>query len=323
MRGSAGWRRCSCCPPSWPSMSGVVAALVLLTLLFGRVYCSVICPLGVFQDVVSRAAARRRKNRFRYSRALSWLRYGMLVLFLVAMVAQFQACVEPVGAVQRLRAYRVRTFLHPFTSGATTCWPIWPSGPAAMRSTRSMSGSRAPRRLAVAAATFIVLAVLAWRNGRTYCNTVCPVGTILGLVSRFAVFKPRIDASKCNGCGLCARNCKASCIDAKTHRIDYSRCVACMDCLGKCRQGAISFSRKSAADRKPAAAEPATVKAAVAAGEPADASRRKFLSLVGVMACAHGQGTGEEGRRRPGRDRAEENPPAYDAHYPARIARRA
>ena len=140
--------------------------------------------------------------------------------------------------------------------------------------------------LAVAAVTFIVLAVLAWRNGRTYCNTVCPVGTILGLVSRFAVFKPRIDASKCNGCGLCARNCKASCIDAKAHRIDYSRCVACMDCLGKCRQGAISFSRKPAAGRKPAAVEPATVKAAVAAGEPADASRRKFLSLVGVMACA-------------------------------------
>lgn len=83
---------------------------------------------------------------------------------------------------------------------------------------------------AVAAATFAVLAVLAWRNGRTYCNTVCPVGTLLGFVSRFAVFKPRIDTSKCNGCGLCARNCKASCIDAKSHEIDYSRCVACMDC---------------------------------------------------------------------------------------------
>lgn len=177
--------------------------------------------------------------------------------------------------------------------------------------------------LAVAAVTFIVLAVLAWRNGRTYCNTVCPVGTILGLASRFAVFKPRIDASKCNGCGLCARNCKASCIDAKTHRIDYSRCVACMDCLGKCRQGAISFSRKSAADRKPAAAEPATVKAAVAAGEPADASRRQVPFAGRGHGLCDGQGAGEEGRRRPGRDRAEENPPAYDAHYPARIARRA
>lgn len=265
--------------------AGVVAALVLLTLLFGRVYCSVICPLGVFQDVVSRAAARRRKNRFRYSRALSWLRYGILVLFLVAMVAHFKPVsnlLAPYSAYGRI----VSNLFAPLY--------LWGNNLLAYLAERAGSYAfytvdvwvKGAATLAVAAVTFIVLAVLAWRNGRTYCNTVCPVGTILGLVSRFAVFKPRIDASKCNGCGLCARNCKASCIDAKTHRIDYSRCVACMDCLGKCRQGAISFSRKSAADRKPAAAEPATVKAAVAAGDPADASRRKFLSLVGVMACA-------------------------------------
>ena len=267
------------------------AALVLLTLLFGRVYCSVICPLGVFQDVVSRAAARRRKNRFRYSRALSWLRYGILALFLVALVAHFKPVsnlLAPYSAYGRI----VSNLFAPLY--------LWGNNLLAYLAERAGSYAfytvdvwvKGAATLAVAAVTFIVLAVLAWRNGRTYCNTVCPVGTILGLVSRFAVFKPRIDTSKCNGCGLCARNCKASCIDAKTHRIDYSRCVACMDCLGKCRQGAISFSRKPAADRKPDAGhkpdavEPATLKAAVAAGEPADASRRKFLSLVGVMACA-------------------------------------
>ena len=270
---------------------GVVAFLVILTLLFGRVYCSVICPLGVFQDVVSRAAARRRKNRFRYSRALSWLRYGILALFLVALVAHFKPVsnlLAPYSAYGRI----VSNLFAPLY--------LWGNNLLAYLAERAGSYAfytvdvwvKGAATLAVAAVTFIVLAVLAWRNGRTYCNTVCPVGTILGLVSRFAVFKPRIDTSKCNGCGLCARNCKASCIDAKTHRIDYSRCVACMDCLGKCRQGAISFSRKPAADRKPDAGhkpdavEPATLKAAVAAGEPADASRRKFLSLVGVMACA-------------------------------------
>ena len=249
--------------------AGVVAALVLLTLLFGRVYCSVICPLGVFQDVVSRAAARRRKNRFRYSRALSWLRYGILALFLVALVAHFKPVsnlLAPYSAYGRI----VSNLFAPLY--------LWGNNLLAYLAERAGSYAfytvdvwvKGAATLAVAAVTFIVLAVLAWRNGRTYCNTVCPVGTILGLVSRFAVFKPRIDTSKCNGCGLCARNCKASCIDAKTHRIDYSRCVACMDCLGKCRQGAISFSRKPAADRKPDAGhkpdavEPATLKAAVA-----------------------------------------------------------
>ena len=240
--------------------AGVVAALVLLTLLFGRVYCSVICPLGVMQD-------------------------GILVLFLVALAAHFKPVsnlLAPYSAYGRI----VSNLFAPLY--------LWGNNLLAYLAERAGSYAfytvdvwvKGAATLAVTAVTFIVLAVLAWRNGRTYCNTVCPVGTILGLVSRFAVFKPRIDASKCNGCGLCARNCKASCIDAKAHRIDYSRCVACMDCLGKCRQGAISFSRKPAAGRKPDAVEPAIVKAAVAAGEPADASRRKFLSLVGGMACA-------------------------------------
>lgn len=63
---------------------GVVSVLLVLTLLFGRVYCSVICPLGVFQDVVSWIAGKRKKNRFSYSPAVSWLRYGMLGIFIIA-----------------------------------------------------------------------------------------------------------------------------------------------------------------------------------------------------------------------------------------------
>ena len=43
---------------------GVVSVLLVLTLLFGRVYCSVICPLGVFQDVVSWIAGKRQKESF-------------------------------------------------------------------------------------------------------------------------------------------------------------------------------------------------------------------------------------------------------------------
>lgn len=70
---------------------GVVAFLVILTLLFGRVYCSVICPLGVFQDIVSWISGKRKKNRFRYSPAISWLRYSMLALFIVALLAGFTA----------------------------------------------------------------------------------------------------------------------------------------------------------------------------------------------------------------------------------------
>lgn len=85
----------------------VVLLLVALTLLFGRLYCSVICPLGVFQDGVSNLSARRKgkKNRFRYSPAMSWLRYGVLALFVVMLVAGLGVVVsllDPYGAYGRM-----------------------------------------------------------------------------------------------------------------------------------------------------------------------------------------------------------------------------
>lgn len=129
--------------------------------------------------------------------------------------------------------------------------------------------------LIIAAVTLVMIVVLAWRGGRTYCNTICPVGTVLGFLSKFSLLKPVIDTGKCNNCGLCARNCKASCINSKEHKIDYSRCVACMDCIGKCKQGAITYTR-----RKPVPAAPeATVTA-----EQVNSARRTFFSASALIA---------------------------------------
>ena len=224
---------------------GVVLLLVVLTLLFGRVYCSVICPLGVLQDVISRFAGKRKKNRFRYSPARKWLRYGMLALFFVTLVAG-------------VRFHAVASLLEPYSSygriASNLFAPVyqWGNNLLAYLAERADSYAfyetevwmKSLSTFIIAAITFIVLFILAWRGGRTYCNTICPVGTVLGFLSKYSLFKPVIDTTKCNGCGLCARNCKASCINSKAHEIDYSRCVACMDCLDKCKQGAITYTRR-------------------------------------------------------------------------------
>ena len=84
---------------------GVVVALVVLTLLLGRVYCSVICPLGVMQDIISWFAGKRKKNRFSYSPAKKWLRYGVLVVFIATLIAGFGAVallVAPYSAFGRI-----------------------------------------------------------------------------------------------------------------------------------------------------------------------------------------------------------------------------
>lgn len=220
----------------------VIAILLVLTLLFGRIYCSVICPLGIFQDCVSNLSSRRKgkKARFSYSKEIKWLRYGVLVLFVIALVAGLNALVAllaPYSAYGRM----VQSLLAPV-------WQ-WGNNLLAWIAERQDSYAFVTKdvwlkslpTLIVAAVTFVVVVVLAWRNGRTYCNTICPVGTTLSFFSRFAMFRPVIDKSKCKSCHACERKCKAACIDVDNHKIDYSRCVDCFDCIDSCRLGALKY----------------------------------------------------------------------------------
>ncbi|HIT48048.1 MAG TPA: 4Fe-4S binding protein, partial [Candidatus Coprenecus stercoripullorum] len=209
-----------------------VAILILLTLIFGRIYCSVICPLGILQDIISRlgGTGKKRKRRFTWSPAKNILRYTMLAVFIVAIVAgagSIAALLEPYSAFGRIASNLLS--------------PLWIWGNNLLAAIAEHYGSyafygrevwlRSLPTFIIASATLILLVILAWRNGRTYCNTVCPVGTVLGFLSKFSLFKVTIDADKCRSCSLCTRQCKASCIDFENHYIDYSRCVACMDCI--------------------------------------------------------------------------------------------
>ena len=233
----------------WPALLamhvGVVAMLVVLTLVFGRIYCSVICPLGVMQDVISRLHGMRKKNRFTYSKEKRWLRYTVLAVFVASAVAGVNAVVS---------------LLAPYSSygriAGSLMKPVYEAGNNVLAAVAEHFNSyafysvdvwmKSLPTLVVASLTLVVIAVLAWRGGRTYCNTICPVGTILSFLARFSWLKVRIDGSKCVNCGLCTKNCKASAIDFKNHRIDYSRCVVCGDCIDKCRKGAISLSSRRA-----------------------------------------------------------------------------
>ena len=255
---------------------GVVAVLLALTLIFGRVYCSVICPLGVMQDIISWIHGKtKKKNRFRfsYSPAKNWLRYGVLAVFVIALVAGLHslvALVAPYSAYGRIAS----NLLAPVYQWGNNffAWIAERADSYAFYSTEVWIKSGAT--FAVAAVTFIVIAVLAWKHGRTWCNTICPVGSVLGFFSKFSLFAPVIDTEKCRNCGLCGKQCKASCIDTKEHKIDYSRCVACMDCIDSCKDGAIHYAlRKGAAKAKTQKDAP-------------DQSKRAFMVSTAIAATA-------------------------------------
>ena len=262
-----------------------VAVLVILTLIFGRVYCSVICPLGVMQDLINRLSASRKGKKYRlsYSPAKNWLRYGLLALFVIAMVAgatSLAGLLAPYSTFGRIVSnlfaplYRLGNNMLALLAERLDSYAFY--------STEVWLKSL-PTFIAAALA-FVLIFILSWRGGRTWCNTVCPVGTVLGVLSRFSLLRINIDKNKCNRCGLCSRQCKASCINGKEHKVDYSRCVACFDCLETCRHGAISYGlrKRSSSEGTPAAEAPATKAQstkAPTAKAPQDSARRRFLGI--------------------------------------------
>ena len=248
----------------------VVVALLLLTLIFGRIYCSVICPLGVFQDILARF--RRKKNKYSYSKEVRWLRYPVLMVFIIAAVAGIGSLFQLLAPYS---AYgRIATMIFQ---------PVWKLGNNVLAEIAARADSYAfytvdtwMRSLPVfiiAAVTLVVLFVLAWRGGRTYCNTICPVGTILSFFARFSWLKIHFDEDKCKNCSMCSKNCKAACIDYKNHKVDYSRCVVCGNCIDSCKFGALKYSRSNRNNQSNQST-------------PIDPSKRSFLLASAMVAGA-------------------------------------
>lgn len=277
---------------------GVIILLIALTLIFGRIYCSVICPMGVFQDIIAwfGKKARPKKERkipYTYSKALSALRYTVLGVFVMAIIAgvgSFVALLAPYSSYGRIASnifqplYRwgnniLASIAEKYESYAIYDVDVW---------VKSMP------TLIIAVVTLVIIFILAWRNGRTYCNTICPVGTVLGFFARFSFFHVTFDAEKCKNCSMCSRNCKASCIDYKTHTVDYSRCVTCGNCLEQCKFGALSYKfavpSMATAFPKPVVVEKPAPKAEAKAEETKapvkDPGLRTFLTTIAVGAAA-------------------------------------
>lgn len=284
LRGWFGWIAKMQLVPAVLAGNFVVVALVLLvTLLFGRWYCSIMCPLGVMQDGFNFVARKVKKGRFHYVREKAWLRYSLLAVFVVLLLCGLTGLaglIEPYSAYGRIASnlfQPVYKWVNNLLAGIAERHESYAFYEADVWLKSGLS-------LAVAAVTLVVVGFLALRRGRTWCSTVCPVGTVLGLVSRFSLMRPVIDADKCKNCHKCERGCKASCIDIEHHRIDYSRCVSCMDCIDECKFDALHYGRKP----KTSSAAQGTVKEDVASkkGETVDDGKRKFLATTALVAGA-------------------------------------
>ena len=215
--------------------------IVALTLLFGRIYCSTLCPLGVFQDIVIGAARIFGKKRFAYAPSHTLFRYVALSVVAVAFavgVAAVPAIVDPYSLYGRVATHLLQPVAYVANNGVAfvadrSGYPLVFKEEIFVRSTLAIS---------IAIASLLAIIVVAAKWGRLYCNTLCPTGSLLAVMSRRPLCKVTIDGNACVECGLCEKVCKSGCLDAKSRTIDYGRCVCCFDCLTACRKKAIRYT---------------------------------------------------------------------------------
>ena len=217
----------------------IVIAIVVIALLFGRIYCSVICPLGIYQDCIAHVAEKRKKNRYSFKRSKRYryyigLAFFLLIAFGFTSIAIF---IEPYSIFGRFASnlfspvYRLINNMLAYFAERWNSYAFY----------HVDVYIKSLPMFIIAIAYFLIITVLALVNGRWYCNSICPVGALLGSLSKFSVLKPRFDEKKCISCGLCEKNCRCSAIDAKNHKIDYTKCVTCFNCVSKCNKGAMRY----------------------------------------------------------------------------------
>lgn len=247
--------------------------ILLITSLFGRAYCSSVCPLGTLQDLTAYFSGRLKNKRkqkkfFRHSQPKNAWRYGILTIAVVTFLVGFNFILnllDPFSNFGRITTNFARPVLIFLNNGLVKIlenFNIYSIFPVESRPIEWF-------QLIFPVLMFLLVIWLSFRYGRLYCNAICPVGTLLGILSKKSFFRLAIDRTACNHCEKCVYDCKSGCIDKEAQIIDYSRCVLCFNCFKSCSKDAIyfenPFSKKKAVEWEPVL-------------EKVDVRKRKFIA---------------------------------------------
>ncbi|HKI79011.1 MAG TPA: 4Fe-4S binding protein [Ignavibacteriaceae bacterium] len=219
------------------------AIITLLTFLFGRVYCSSVCPLGTLQDIIYRISKLfDKKKYFRIIKNFKWIRYSILFVTMISFLAGnliFLNILDPFSNTGKIFTNIFRPLyilLNNLISFSLEKLNIYFMYPIEIKGI-SLIG------ILFSLFVLLVVGIMSYKKGRLFCNSICPVGTLLGIFSKLSLYKISIDKNNCKSCNLCERVCKSGCIDKKIKQIDFERCVNCYNCFTVCPSEGIVYER--------------------------------------------------------------------------------
>lgn len=226
--------------------------IILMTLSAGRLYCSFLCPLGTIQDVFiycKRKLFRKQKSLILFISPFTKLRYSIFLIVLLSLGwggASLLLWLDPYSISGRMITQLVKPVI-------TLSFNKTIDGLQSLNYYGILPVDwvfRPNTAFWFTLAWLLLVIILSFRKGRLYCNTICPVGTLLGLISWISLYKIKINRESCTLCGDCLKVCKAGCIDIKKAKVDFSRCVGCQNCTAACTESAITYRLPARSLRK-------------------------------------------------------------------------
>ena len=213
-------------PSLLPTSLGVIIFWILITIIFGRIYCSSVCSIGTLSDIFIRFRKfiPQLNNHFSFKTSKKH-KYNILLIYIISLIIGFS-----------------------FVLGIIEPWSMFTN----IISTFDFSpreehmiliSSNIILGFIIGFVSFVVIVVCAVFRGRYYCNEICPIGIFLSLIDTKSFLHIEIDPDKCIGCMECENECKASCIKVVSRYVDNSRCVRCFNCVSKCPNGAIRYQQ--------------------------------------------------------------------------------
>lgn len=219
-------------PSAIQASLGATAMWIIGTMLFGRIYCATVCPVGTLQDIVIWTRRKANpKHTFRFQEG-SKLRYFVLLAYVASLVGGILAVgyvVEPWN-IMRNAASLVR--------------------PADVFATWDTIGVALGIGAAAGLVALAGILLWAWKSGRGFCTTICPIGTALGCLHTQSLMHIAIDPDKCISCMKCEDVCASKCINVEQRLVDNSRCTRCFDCTEICPNDAIHFQLNRGRNRQ-------------------------------------------------------------------------
>jgi polyferredoxin len=221
--------------------------IIVLTFLFGRVFCNWICPFGTLHQFIGHLfntrTTRERIAQNRYHPA-QYVKYVVLIIFLIMSIFGVLqiGLLDPIVIVYRA-----------FTTFVVVAWDMLLAAVASFSSKIKIDPSvtdtlkfapGVPNRIFVGSfwigASFLLLVTFNLWKPRFFCRFLCPLGALLGILSGFSLLRINRNVRRCTDCHLCLTRCEGA---SDPHdKVKKSECLSCMNCIDDCPEDALQFT---------------------------------------------------------------------------------